>query len=244
VVESTVRMMSSLTRRIRKLFFLVPAKQWYYISGAGILSILAGIGNTLVSDPVTLNKNALSLPRASYEKKVVANKSVPIPSNILGKNLFRAERKSYASPKATAKKEGDTVPEVILKGTIISNDQRVAIIDGKIKKLIKVKMGERPEISGAKYQELKARGLDYHFIPVGEESVEGESFYEGSRLSDYIIERVYEDRIELVNISSGKSTEIFLDTDEHKKRMKDELLRAVDHTPKPLVNDFHLSGTR
>ena len=244
-------MLENLLKKTGKLLFLVPGKYWTGATAVTAAVMLLGIGNTIISKPAMPKKTSLNMEDIDISSAtLLKKKNVEIPPTLLEENIFRNERTIYTPPPSTAQqggpvKENETFPDIKLKGTILAGEKRIAILDGVIKKYIKIEISERPGLSGAKYLEAKAKGENFQLQPIDEEKLDGESFYEGAEVSNHIIERIFEDRIEVLNISTGKRTSVYLDTGEYEKNKK-AALSGMKEKPKekPGLKDWELSGAR
>lgn len=244
-------MLENLFKKSGKLLFLVPGKYWTGATAVTAGLMLLGIGNTLISKPEMPKTASMNMDEIDSDLTGVFERNTDqIPPSLLEENIFRNERKSYTPPSSPAQpgdaaKENDTFPDIKLKGTILAGDKRIAILDGVVRKYIKTEIYERPGLSGAKFLEAKAKGENFELQPIGEEKLAGESFYEGAEVSSHVIERIFEDHIEVTNIKTGKRTSVYLDIEEHENHKKAELA-GIKKNPedKPQMSDFELSGAR
>ncbi len=252
MVESSGKMIDSLSERFGRIFYLVPAKYWYTVAGISIISVIGGITETVVSRPEIVPEVAET--KVAYPAEEISafidRKEVALPAVIGDGNIFRTERKNHKPPpptKHTAELEkpedGDEVPQIELRGIIISGDHRMAIVDGDVKKFIKTKMNAGDwDVSGAKFLKLKTKGLDYRITKVGTEKLVGETFYEGSVISGYLLEHIFEDGIELINLENGKRLTFFLDAGKHEQSMKKKLAGKSTVKTRKDGTALHISG--
>jgi len=208
-------MTDDLRRFIDKLFYLVPVKQWNAIAALVIGGLLLGIGNTV------LNRPAPETPteQASVEPgnaPLAVKKRVTVPDAINKGNIFRKQRRNYVippppppKPQPVAKVEKPAV-EFKLVGTIITDPARIAIINAD-QKAVKRKPPKRVHISGAAAK-LAAKKKAAKPPPL--KTTDPQSFHEGDTLFDYVLERVYEDRIELVSLDNGESRVVYMEIEE------------------------------
>lgn len=222
-------MLDALLKKTIKGIYLIPTTYWNSMFGVGAALIAVGIGFTVFQKPDYFND---AVAKAKYTNidpaEIVPKSSAPIPVSLITQNIFRTERTNFVPPPPVAKQEPvpekkETLPDIKLRGTMIFGQKRVAIIDGVIKKYVKTERGETYGFSGAAYQKAKAKGLNYQLVPAGEEKLEGQSFFEGSEISNHIIERVFDDSIEVIEIGTGKRLLIYLDPEVHKESMAKRL---------------------
>jgi len=233
-------MLDALLKKTIKGIYLIPATYWNSLFGVGVAVISLGIGSTILMKP-DYSKDAASTPNFVEldSREILPKSSVPVPASLVTQNVFRSQRSNFVPPppKPKAKpipEKKETLPDIKLRGTMIFGEKRVAIIDGIIKRYVKTEKYENYGFSGAKYQEAKAKGLNYHLIPAGEDVLKGQSFFEGSEISNHIIERVFDDSIEVIEIGSGKRTLVHLDPEEHKEAMARKLsgIKTLGKKPK------------
>ncbi|MFQ5431740.1 MAG: hypothetical protein ACE5EN_04440 [Nitrospinota bacterium] len=204
-------MTDDLRRFIDKLFYLVPVKQWNAIAAIVIGGLVLGIGNTV------LNRSAPLVPpeQAAVEREdapLAVKKRVTVPDTISKGNIFRKQRQNYVippppppPPAPVAKVEKPSV-EFKLVGTIISEPARIAIINAD-QKAVKRSPATRAHISGAAATMTAKKTAK----AARSKKSESQSFHEGDTLFDYVLERVHEERIELVSLDSGESRVVYLE---------------------------------
>ena len=222
-------MLDALLKKTIKGIYLIPATYWNTLFGVGVAVISIGIGSTILMKP-DYSKNAASNPDFVQldPREISPKSSVPVPISLVTQNVFRSQRSNFVPPPPKPKavpipEKKETLPDIKLRGTMIFGEKRVAIIDGVIKRYVKTERGETYGFSGAKYLAAKAKGLNFQLSPAGEDVLKGQSFFEGSEISDQIIERVLDDSIEVIDIGNGKRTLIYLDPEEHKDAMAKRL---------------------
>jgi len=210
-----IKMADDLRRFIDKLFYLVPVKQWNAIAAIVIGGLLLGIGNTVFNRPAPKTPTeSAAVVRA--DAPLAAKKRVTVPDAINKGNIFRKQRQNYVippppppKPSPVARAEKPAV-EFKLVGTIITDPARIAIINAD-RKNVKRKPPKRVHISGA--AAILAAKKKAAKPPTPKKS-DPQSFHEGDNIFDYVLERVYEDRIELVSLDSGESRVVYLEMEE------------------------------
>lgn len=213
MVNCPIKMTDELRRFIDKLFYLVPVKQWNAIAAVAIGGLVLGIGNTVLNDPAPEPLPESSVA-ASLDAPIVAKKRVTIPDTISKGNVFRKQRRNYVippppKPAPVARVEKPDI-EFKLVGTIIGDPARIAILSAD-QKTVKRKAVRRAHISGAPgVVAVKKRPAK----PPSVVTSDPQSFYEGDTVFDYVLERVYEDRVELVNLDSGESRVVYLEIED------------------------------
>jgi hypothetical protein len=225
-------MLDDLLKKAIKGIYLIPAAYWNSLFGVSAALISLGIGYTVFQQPDYSKDAVATAKQIDIDPAEVSPKSsVPMPPSLVTQNIFRSQRTNFVPPPPPQPQpklepvpdKKETLPEIKLRGTMIFGEKRVAIIDGIIKKYVKTERFETYGFSGAKYQEAKSKGLNYLLTPAGEEKLEGQSFFEGSEISGHIIERVFDDSIEVIEIGSGKRTLVYLDPADHKEAMARKL---------------------
>ena len=216
MVNYQIKMADEFRRFIEKLFYLVPVKQWNAIAAIVIGGLLFGIGNTV------LNSSApeILLEQAAVEPKdtlLAAKKRVTVPDAISKGNVFRKQRRNDIIPPPPVPKVSPVAkvekPSVDFKlvGTIIGDPARIAILSAD-QKSVKRKPVRRVHLSGAAaILAAKKEAARLAAIP---KTSDPQSFHEGDTVYDYVLERVYDDRIELVNLDSGESRVVYLEVED------------------------------
>jgi hypothetical protein len=212
VVNCTTKMAGDNRRFIDKLFYLVPVNQWNAIAAIVIGGLVLGIGNTVLNNPAP----QIDPEPAAVEPgdtPLTAKKRVTVPDAISKGNVFRKQRQNYVIPPpepppkpAPVAKVEKPVVDFKLVGTIISDPARIAILSAD-QQAVKRKPPKRAHISGAAAI-LAAKKRAAKPPPV--KTSDPQSFHEGDTVFDYVLERVYDDRIELVNLDSGESRVVYL----------------------------------
>lgn len=203
---------------MEKLFYLVPARYWNIAGGVIVASLLAGIGSTLFFPSSVRKKSGADSAaplQAEVDTLLIARKNIQVPASISRGNIFRAQRRDYEAPpppKPVIEEKEEIAPDIKLVGIIISGDSRIAIVDSKITGYKKRKTSPNvfAPISGAITKIKRPDSMDEGFTPYKTEELESQSFHEGDYISDFILERVLEDRIEVTSPASGKRTVIHL----------------------------------
>ena len=216
MVDCQIKMTDELRRFIDKLFYLVPVKQWNAIAAIVIGGLLLGIGNTVLNSPAPepILESSIAV-RA--DAPLAAKKRVTVPQTISKGNVFRKQRQNYVIPPPPPTKPAPVAkvekPDVEFKlvGTIISDPARIAILSAD-QKAVKRKATKRVRISGAAaILAAKKEAARQAAIP---KTTDPQSFHEGDRVFDYVLERVYDDRIELVDLDSGESRVVYLEIED------------------------------
>ena len=202
-------MADDLRRFIDKLFYLVPVKYWNAIAATVIGGLLFGIGNTVLnrSAPETLTESSVA---DIGDAPLAAKKRVTLPDTIDKGNIFRKQRQNYVIPPlppkaAPAAKVEQSSVDFKLVGTIITGPARIAILNAD-QKAGRKKGPRRARVSGA--------AAVFAPKPPPAQKSDPQSFHEGDNIFDFVLERVYEDRIELVNLESGESLVVYLEVEE------------------------------
>ncbi len=231
-------MLEDLIKKIERVIGLVPYRYWNALAGAVIVLLAIGVGNTLMSPP-ELPETAIAKKEeqnASLELLIKKEKPKSVLASIRGGNLFRSQRKDSEKrpppppakpapkPKPIPKPAKPVIePEITLRGTIITETERIAIIDAKVEKFERKEIPSRLVISGA-YQGKRIKkwpdGKYYTVKSAGKESFKKRTFREGESYSTLVMERIFEDRIEVKNLSTGKTVLIYLKNEKPKKRME------------------------
>lgn len=215
MVNCLIKMADDLRRFIDKLFYLVPVKYWNGAAALVIGGLVLGIGNTVLNRPAPQIPTEQAAVEPGKTSPVEKKARVTVPDAINKGNIFRKQRQNYVIPPPPPPKPApvaeDKKPAVEFKlvGTIISDPARIAIINAD-QKAEKKKSPKRVHISGAAAK-LAAKKEAAKKPP---KKSDPQSFHEGDTLFDYVLERVYEDRVELVNLDNGESRVIYMEIEE------------------------------
>ena len=206
-------MVDNMRRFVDKILYQVPVNYWNLATAFVIGGMLLGIGNTVLNQPVP----EISPDQTTVEPMdaMLAEKKamVTVPDTINKDNIFRKQRQSYVippsqmpTPQPVGKVEMPTT-NFKLVGTIISDPVRIAILNvGQNKP--KRKPLPRAHVSGALARLAEPRTAAK---PAFTKTSEPQSYNEGDKIFDFMLERVYEDRIELVSLDSGESRVVYLE---------------------------------
>ncbi len=206
-------MVNDLRRLIDKVFYMVPVKYWNAAAAVAIGALLLGIGNTVLNPAVPDGTHGPAGFTKSPAPLLVEKGKISVPDTISRGNVFRKQRKNFVVPPPPAPKPAPVVTKEIipvefkLLGTIITAPARIAIMNATRKK---PKKKEPPKIhlSGALAQAAREKKAAK---PARPKSAEPQSFHEGDNVFDYILERVYQDRIELVSLEDGARSVVYME---------------------------------
>ncbi len=229
-------MLGDLIKQIERVIGLVPYKYWNALAATVIILLGVGVGNTLMTPP-ELPETAIAKKEgreASLEPLIKKGKPKSVPASISDGNIFRSQRKDTEKrpppppPKPAPKPKPKPVkpviePEITLRGTIITETKRLAIIDANVEKFERKEIPSRLVISGV-YQGKRMKkwpdGKYYTVKAAGKETLKKRIFREGEKYSNILMERIFEDRIEVKNLSTGKTVSIFFKIEKPKKAGK------------------------
>lgn len=212
-------MVSNLRRLIDKIFYMVPVRYLSAASAGVIGLLLLGIGNTLLN-PATPDKSRVPSVREKPSALLLIDKAkVSVPDTITKGNVFRKQRKNFIVPPPPVPKPAPVVIKEVtpvkfkLLGTIVTDFRRIAILNADQKTASKGKPSFA-HLSGARLELAKKR---WAAQKAKQKNSEPQSFSEGANVFDYVLERVYQDRIEVVNLINGARTVVYIEEDAGKK---------------------------
>ncbi|GMT42712.1 MAG: hypothetical protein IEMM0002_1123 [bacterium] len=248
-------MFGNLKRLIGKIYYLVPAGYWNVAMGAVVAALLVGIGSSFfITSPSPHDESAEGdfLKGADREIPAMAQRKTVRPSPLIGQgNIFRKQRKDYEPPPPPpkpkkVKKENTVLPDIKLRGIIITGGSRIAILDSVIT-TYRQKV-RKAEISGAKTQIRRVNGKDVDMIPVKTEKLKSQSYYEGDRISEFILNRVLEDRIEILNMANNRITVVHMEEEIPEPLSAAPMASKKDEKKKDVIKqapaDVNISGAR
>ena len=207
-------MVSNLGLLIDKIFYMVPVR-YLNAASAGVIGLLGlGIGNTVLNpsaSDVTSGPSGTAKPALPL---LVEKGKISVPDTISKGNLFRKQRENFIvpprSPKPAPVVKKEVAPvEFKLLGTIVTDFRRIAILNADQKTARK----SRPNLahlSGARLELAKKRLAAQK---ASRKKGDPQSFSEGEGVFDYVLERVYQDRVEVVNLDSGARTVVYIEED-------------------------------
>ena len=206
-------MVSNLRRLIDKIFYMVPVRYLSAASAGVIGLLLLGIGNTLLN-PTTPDKSQVAEVREKPSALLLIDKAkVSVPDTIDKGNVFRKQRKNFIVPPRKGPKRAPVVTkeqaevEFKLLGTIVTDYRRIAILNADQKTAARGKP-RFAHLSGARLELAKKR---WAAQKAQQKKGEPQSFSEGANVFDYVLERVYQDRIEVVNLINGTRTVVYIE---------------------------------
>lgn len=234
-------MVSNLRRLIDKIFYMVPVRYLSAASAGVIGLLLLGIGNTLLN-PATPDKSRVPAVREKPSALLLIDKAkVSVPDTINKGNVFRKQRENFIVPPApkpapVVKKEVTPV-EFKLLGTIVTDFRRIAILNADQKTAPRGKPNFA-HLSGAQLELAKKRLAAQK---AQKKNSEPQSFSEGANVFDYVLERVYQDRIEVVNLINGARTVVYIEENAGKKSAPPSL-HEKERLKKEAAKPIRVSG--
>lgn len=240
-----------LLEKIIKGFSLIPLK--YHLGGAAgiIVLLIYSIWRTFSAPTVVLAPVA-GLDRKEARSFVEQRQPAAIPPAVWEENLFRRQRKNFAPPPpapappaAAQKPVEEPVPDIKLLGLILTDSRRLAIVDAELKRYIRKEIPEQLVISGLKQAGPVADdGRYYEIVAVKGDKLASQTFNEGDVISDYRLEKVNDNSIEVVSLASGKRTVLFLEeADAAAKGLEQRLAKEKPHLLRDVPNTG-LSGAK
>jgi len=203
-------MVRDLNRLLNRAFRVIPTRYWYAGAGLVISGLTAATANTILNRPAVHTETAVheaSAPPAVAKKQKRGTKKVP--PVIGGGNIFRKERKNYAPPPPppakSAEKKAEKPVKFALLGTIITYYSKTAIIGRKDVKTVPKKKHPVNICGALTRQKPKPAPKKKE-----REKYIAHSVREGGRISDYVLDKVYEDRVEVVGVNSGVRQVVYL----------------------------------
>ena len=212
-------MVSNLRRLIDKIFYMVPVR-YLSVASAGVIGLLLlGIGNTVLN-PARPDKSQVPAVREKPSALLLIDKAkVSVPDTITKGNVFRKQRENFIVPPPQAPKPAQAAAKEIipvefkLLGTIVTDFRRIAILNADQKTAPRGKPNFA-HLSGAQLELAKKRLAAQK---ANRKKGEPQSFSEGASVFDYVLERVYQDRVEVVNLINGARTVVYIEEDAGKK---------------------------
>ena len=208
-------MVSNLGRLVDKIFYMVPVRYLSAASAGVVGLLLLGIANTVLNpsaSDVALETTGITKPAVPL---LVEKGKVTVPDTINKGNIFRKQRENFIVPPPPAPQPAPVVIKEVtpvefkLLGTIVTDFRRIAILNAD-QKAASSGTPNLAHLSGARLELAKKRLAAQK---AQQKKGEPQSFSEGANVFDYVLERVYQDRIEVVNLINGVRSVVYIEED-------------------------------